>query len=192
MSVADCTRNPEVEYRDIPGFPGYQVGDDGSVWTAWCGRRKPRIGDTWIRKGELVHRGKRSDSDSQRCPYHHVILTISRRRYNRYVHRLVLEVFRGPCPPGCETRHLDGNHENNRLSNLIWGTKQRNWDDKRVHGTATIGERSGKTTLTEDDVRHIRQLRAEGHSGKFIARQFGISVQGVYGITNRRNWKHVE
>jgi site-specific DNA-cytosine methylase len=21
-----------VAYRDVPGFPGYRVGDDGSVW----------------------------------------------------------------------------------------------------------------------------------------------------------------
>jgi hypothetical protein len=24
-----------VEYRNIPEFPGYRVGDDGSVWTCW-------------------------------------------------------------------------------------------------------------------------------------------------------------
>lgn len=23
-----------VEYRDIPGCPGYRVGNDGSLWTA--------------------------------------------------------------------------------------------------------------------------------------------------------------
>src|SRR5215472_269740 len=25
----------QVDYRDIPGFPGYRVGDDGSIWSAW-------------------------------------------------------------------------------------------------------------------------------------------------------------
>lgn len=27
-----------VEYRDIPEFPGYRVGSDGSVWSAWSRR----------------------------------------------------------------------------------------------------------------------------------------------------------
>jgi hypothetical protein len=35
---------PPVEYRDVPGFPGYRVGTDGSVWSCWertAGGRSP-------------------------------------------------------------------------------------------------------------------------------------------------------
>lgn len=55
----------------------------------------------------------------------------------KYVHRLVLFAFVGPCPEGMECRHLDGNRTNNRLSNLKWGTPEENTQDKIEHGTLT-------------------------------------------------------
>ncbi|QZE10566.1 hypothetical protein SEA_SCOOBYDOOBYDOO_251 [Mycobacterium phage ScoobyDoobyDoo] len=52
----------------------------------------------------------------------------------RLVHRLVLEAFVGPCPPGMETRHLDDDPSNNRLSNLCWGTRLENTMDRVQNG----------------------------------------------------------
>lgn len=43
-----------------------------------------------------------------------------------YVHRLVLETFVGPCPPGMQCLHKDDNPANNHLSNLSWGTPAAN------------------------------------------------------------------
>lgn len=51
------------------------------------------------------------------------------------VHRLVLEAFVGPCPEGMECRHLNGNPADNRLANLVWGSKSQNELDKVHHGT---------------------------------------------------------
>jgi hypothetical protein len=42
------------------------------------------------------------------------------------VHRLVLEAFVGPCPEGMEGLHWDDDKDNNRLSNLRWGTRTEN------------------------------------------------------------------
>src|SRR3546814_15498376 len=39
---------------------------------------------------------------------------------------------------------------------LRWATHRENMADKAIHGTETIDERNGKTTLTEEDVRAIR------------------------------------
>lgn len=50
------------------------------------------------------------------------------------VHRLVLTVFVGPCPPGMQTRHLDGDPGNNHLGNLRWGTPAENNRDTLRHG----------------------------------------------------------
>jgi hypothetical protein len=38
------------------------------------------------------------------------------------VHRLVLAAFVGPCPPGMESQHRDGNLANNMLANLRYAT----------------------------------------------------------------------
>lgn len=41
----------------------------------------------------------------------------------RSVGELVLETFVGPKPKGMKCIHLDGDLENNRLDNLVWGPK---------------------------------------------------------------------
>lgn len=54
-------------------------------------------------------------------------------RKDRYIHRLVLEAFVGPCPEGMEARHINGDHQDNRLENLCWGTKEENMKDRVLH-----------------------------------------------------------
>lgn len=51
------------------------------------------------------------------------------------VHRLVLEAFVGPCPPGQEGCHENGDSGDNHRENLRWGTKPENARDQVRHGT---------------------------------------------------------
>jgi HNH endonuclease/NUMOD4 motif len=51
------------------------------------------------------------------------------------VHRLVAAAFIGPCPPGQEVRHLDGDRTNCVLVNLAYGTHSDNVHDSVQHGT---------------------------------------------------------
>jgi hypothetical protein len=64
------------------------------------------------------------------------------------VHKLVLTAFRGPRQEGQECRHLDGNVENNHLSNLKWGSYWENRGDWHKHRK--------KIKLTPELVRYIR------------------------------------
>lgn len=64
-----------------------------------------------------------------------VVLRSAQGRQIRRVHHLVLAAFVGPRPPGMETRHMDGDPTNNRLSNLAYGTHSENLRDKARHGT---------------------------------------------------------
>lgn len=57
------------------------------------------------------------------------------RAYSKVVHRLVLEAFVGPCPPGMEGCHNDGHKQNNRLGNLRWDTPRENQLDTVRAGT---------------------------------------------------------
>jgi len=50
------------------------------------------------------------------------------------IHRLVLAAFVGPCPPGLEGCHYDGDPKNNALTNLRWDTYEANRADMRRHG----------------------------------------------------------
>jgi hypothetical protein len=104
--------------------------------------------------------------------YMTLMFLIDKKRVLRYVHHLVLEAFVGPCPPGQETRHLDGNKENNALSNLVWGTHSENVGDQIRHGTDTRGERNGQAKLTREIAESIR---ASGEQGKDLAKRYGVS-----------------
>ena len=89
------------------------------------------------------------------------------------LHRLILYVFRGASgKKGMVSRHLDGNPSNNRIDNLAWGTLIENWNDKRLHGTATVGEKSGRVKLTDPEVQSIRVAL---ESTKELARRYGVS-----------------
>ena len=51
------------------------------------------------------------------------------------VHRLVLMAFVGPCPPGMEACHNNGEPADNRLANLRWDSRRANSLDTVRHGT---------------------------------------------------------
>ena len=187
MSSSDCST--EVEYREIAGFPGYRVGNDGTVWTCWQSfGRGSRLSARWKRLAESVYDGRRPD---KRTPYHYVTLRRNGRGHYKFVHRLVLEAFVGPCPPGLQTRHRDGNAENNRLGNLRWGTSQENADDKRRHGTVQFGEDNSHAKITASDVRRIRRLLAAGVPFRTIAAEYGVTKWCIDGIAYRKAWSYV-
>jgi hypothetical protein len=116
-----------VEYRDVPGFPGYRVGEDGSVWSCWGNRI------AWDSRGRRLDTRHHRLTPGLRSRYLAVALRKDGKSYTRAVHRLVLEAFAGPCPPNMEARHLDGNRTNNKRYNLLWGTRQENVADRLRH-----------------------------------------------------------
>lgn len=169
-------RSDSGQWRPVPGREGaYEVSDRGYV------RSLDRV----------VLR-----SDGRSRPFPGRLLTPSQdkrgylfvclQRYHRSaVHRLVLEAFRGPCPPGMETRHLDGCPRNNTLDNLVWGTHSENECDKFRHGTRIPSQRArppaGLRTPRRDpvDVAQCVELYALGLSSLEIARELKSSSSVV-------------
>lgn len=109
------------------------------------------------------------------------------------VHRLVLLAFVGACPDGYQARHFpDGCRSNNALSNLSWSTQSDNQRDRLVHGTDIRGEKNKRSKLTNDRVMVIRDVCAKGsRSFRSIAREFGVGVDCILDINNRKTWKHI-
>lgn len=167
-----------IEYREVPGYPNYLVGDDGSVWSLGHRDRRHRL--PLRRRTQQLHHGYRT-----------VMLYRDNHGKRFLVHRLVMLAFRGPCPEGMEVCHRDGNGSHNWLSNLRYGTKASNESDKSCHGTLNQGERNGAAKLVAAQVLAIRAALAEGQSQKNLAAVHGITQTMVSHIKLRKAWKHV-
>lgn len=178
-----------TKYRDIPGFPGYRVGSDGSVWSRRrLGRRHSTSPSLPLESSEW-HRLK---TPILKSGYPSVALRQEGKVVTLLLHRLVLEVFVGPCPDGKEACHFpDRNRTNCRLSNLRWDTRAANSHDAAVHGTRQRGERNGHALLTEDAVRSARLRYAQGATARELANEFQVSRQAMACALSRRTWKHV-
>lgn len=66
--------------------------------------------------------------------YKQVALSMNNQAATKKVHRLVLEAFVGPCPPGMESLHGDDDPANNHVSNLRWGTHRENCIERESNG----------------------------------------------------------
>lgn len=161
-----------VGYQLVSEFPQYCVGTDGSVWSHQWGY--------WHRMVPKPLKNR----------YLLVLLCDRSRRCYYLVHRLVLETFVGPCPVGMETRHLNRVRHDNRLSNLRWGTKGDNQDDREHHGTVLRGEHHGMAKLTVKQVQQIRRLKPF-FAAKDVAQMKGVSTSTVNQIWRGVIWKSV-
>lgn len=114
---------------------------------------------------------------------------------NQKVHQLVLLAFVGQRPDGMVVRHLDGNRQNNQLTNLAYGTHKENAADRSRHGTHNQfgkGEDNPIRKLTNPDVRLIRVLRNEfGWTLKQVAEVMDISTTNAWDIAKGNRWQHI-
>lgn len=129
----------KVEYRDVPSWPGYRVGSDGSVWTR---RVRSRWGFRFSSSWTLMKLSWRQATPKYGRLW--VMLSEGKRRKAFHVGALVLTVFVGPRPVGAECCHEDDDTRNNAISNLRWGTKASNGDDRAKHGRMAKGEKNHK------------------------------------------------
>jgi hypothetical protein len=179
FEVEQRTAN-ETEFHEILGFDGYRVGDDGTVWSCRAFSRWDADAAEWHPLKPQLRRG-----------YLRVGLTRNCKLHWRSIHRLVLEMFVGPCPPGMEACHNDGNRLNNRLANLRWDTPLANAEDRDRHGRTARGSRAGRAKLAEADIPVIRQMRNEGATYGEIACLLGLTRASVIALLKGRTWNHV-
>ncbi len=182
----------DVEYRPLPGFPGYRVGADGSIWSC-------RVKCGGQRKGELLLGDIWKQLKTRLRPGHNEYEIVDLRAApggklrRHYIHRLVLSAFAGPCPVGMECCHNNGNHLDNRAENLRWDTKKANAADGVRHGTVAKGEQVVGSKLSPEKIREIRRLAATGlFLQREIGRMFDIAQTTVSGIARMEDWRHVQ
>lgn len=124
----------------------------------------------------------------------HIEVPLSRggARKMAMVHQLVLAAFAGPCPPGQEGCHNNGQPADCALANLRWDTHAANMADMVRHGASAAGERHWNVKLTDADVREIRRLWDSGtRPGHRHSRWCGctwtqVSIAERFGVSRTR------
>lgn len=112
----------EEIWRDIPEYDGlYQVSNLGRVKSV--ARLVKRRHVSWV-KEKILKQAK------NQLEYHFVALTKSKKNPKRIlVHRIVAKAFPEICGEyfeGAEVDHIDGDRENNAVTNLRWVTHREN------------------------------------------------------------------
>lgn len=165
---------PGEEWLGLPWLRGYEVSSLGRVRTY---RRRGNSGEFAAKPRLLWNFAPARGYRNIRLVQNGKVTTVS-------VHTLVLEAFVGPRPAGMVCRHLNGDRNDCRVSNLCWGTQSQNAIDKIHHGTSVA-------KLTPTDVRRIRSLSKSGMSHRTIAKSYGVSPSTIDFAVSGHTWSHV-
>lgn len=150
-------------WKTIPGWD-YEASSEGRIRNRVTGRiLKPHKN---IKTGGRV-------TKKPGAPYWRLELWKDGTFKKFHVHRLVLEAFVGPRPPGKQCRHLNGDSLDNRLENLAWGTNQEDCEDRRRGPRADY-------YLSAEDVAYIRARPTE--SCYKLAKELGCGKQTVQNV----------
>jgi hypothetical protein len=168
-------------WKPIPGFPGYDVSDQGRVRSY---RRVHGFGE-WIVANE-PQRILRPGTDPN--GYKFVQLMNGDRRVIR-VQALVMLAFVGPCPEGFEICHNDGTRANNSLANLRYDTHTANMRETKASALAA------KRRAERQEKIEARRARSQAN----LARRLGWSRQRLHYIVKRAglngvrpiDWKYI-
>ena len=167
------------EWRDIPGFDGYQASDDGCVRRNFVGRHghPAKVLRPAVESNGYLSVGIRR-------------VGIARKTYA--VHRLVCAAFHGPPPTSeYQVAHSDGSRTNNAPSNLRWATGKENAGDRRVHGNQRFGEAVNTAKLKPSDIPLVFKLANGGMYQRDIAARFGVHQRQIFNILHKHTWKHI-
>ena len=171
-------------WRDINGFPNYKCSNMGRVKT--MPKEKVRL-----RAGNFITKEKILKQKITKWGYPSVTLYLDVKPVFKTVHRLILSSFEVNVSNKPQVNHKNGNKLDNRVTNLRWGTKSENYQDRFRHGTDNNGERNGRSVLNSLSVLAIRMRLTLGESQENLANEFGVSQVMISRIKLRKAWKHV-
>lgn len=169
----------DEEWRPVVGLEGvYEVSSYGRV------RRV--LGSRGARAGRILVPRLSEDG------YLYLGLHFDGKRLLRRVHRLVIEAYVGPRPPGCEVNHIDGIKLNAHYTNLEYVTRAENTQHAYDIGLKPRGAERRQSRLRDADVIEIRRLYRSGVTRcQALGDQFGVSHQTIRDIVKERKWRHL-
>ena len=162
-------------WKDIQGFEGlYEVSNYGQV------RSKTReVKRSDKKRGFYKSKTKALNKDNK--GYLRVTICKDGTPKTFKVHRLVASNFIGNIE-GFDINHIDGNKQNNLVSNLEICTTKQNCIHSLIIGT------KGGVKLNENQVLEIRSSIKNPHE---LASIYMVHVSNIRAILKRKSWKHI-
>lgn len=120
-------------------------------------------------------------------------LSLNGKMKRELAHRLVAQAFIPNQENKPQVNHINGNKENNHISNLEWCTRLENmrhaFDNNLIKPAK--GSKVGSSKLKEKDVLEIIELLSQGKPQKEIAEKFNVGVPAISDIKRGKNWSHL-
>lgn len=168
-SVIDDSQVPEL-WRDVPGYDQFVSSNKGRI--AKLMQLKP------------------NDRD-----YLRIKIQVDGVRKDYYIQRLVAEAWIKPIADSEIVIHLNGDHLDNRVSNLKVITHQEHIRNLFAQGIMRQGDRrgqkNGNNKVTDVEVVEIRQRYDSGENLNSIADDYPVGATMVSLIGLRKYWRHV-
>lgn len=126
--------------------------------------------------------------------YHTVSLWKNKKSKQFRVHRLVAEMFIPNIDKLPQVNHIDGNKDNNTVTNLEWISLIENIRHACNIGIYKKGEGRINSKLTNEQVKWIRENYRKGSrklGARPLARRFGVTKTCIYYVVNNMTYKEV-
>lgn len=112
--------------------------------------------------------------------------------HRELAHRLSYQVFKGPIPKNMCVLHRCDTPACVNPEHLFLGSRDLNNKDRMRKGRSALGEKSGRSKLSPEDVRDIRRLyQSHTITTTAIGKQYGVSNHQVSMIGLYKSWRHL-
>lgn len=165
------------EFKCIKGYENYyQISNYGNVKTLYGRYKQCVFKKPFVRKDGYVV----------------INLIKDKKQTTFYIHRLVASHFLvANNPEDIEINHIDGNKQNNTLSNLEWCTSSQNSLHSYSTGLSKKGSDRPSSKLTEEHVRSIPSLLRDGYTIKRISKEFNVSTTAIHHVLTGRSFGYL-
>jgi len=162
-----------LKQKDLFGYEDlYSIDENGNVYSKriWRGIKNRKL-----------------TASKNEYGYLRVFLTKNKETKGITLHKLMATTFLGKRKINMQVRHLDGNKENNKLSNLCYGTALENAKDRKNHSKTAFGDKVGTSKLSN---KYIIDIRNSLLSQKELSKKYNVSIANISMIINNKSRKN--
>lgn len=174
-------RKPIKELEDL-----YEIDENGNVYSLPRIKRTPTT--------EFLSKEKILKPYKNCWGYLLVDMRKGNKRYIKCVHRLVAETFIPNPDNKPQVNHIDGNKNNNCVTNLEWCTCSENQFHAFENGLKPKNFDHPFSKFSEKDIKYIRENyipNKRGNGIRTLAKKFGVCDSTIRQIITRQTYKDI-